>query len=121
MTSDNYGFQVSGNATVNAGAIAAGTGASASGSNSAAAPADLAELRRLLEWLTAELHRGPPGVPDSAHLAVIAESAQREAAQPQPRKHVLSGLLTALMAGVGDVGVIASTVAAVQHAITTLL
>ncbi len=121
---DNHGIRIEGSATVVAGAMAAGTGAKAEGSTHYSAspiPADLEELRAALRSLVEQLRASPPGVADPDSLAEMAASAQREARKDRPNKHVLGGLLQALMAGVGNSATLANAVLAIQHAISVLL
>jgi hypothetical protein len=121
--SDNYGIQVGGSATVNAGAIAVGPGAQAHGSqmNVAGPAADSIEaLREAIAALVEQLRASPPGVEDPAALVQIAESVQVEAAKERPNKGIISGLLGALVAGAGGVATIANAVTAIQHAVSVL-
>ncbi|HUB42174.1 MAG TPA: hypothetical protein VMA72_25265 [Streptosporangiaceae bacterium] len=125
MTSagNNYGIQVSGSATVNAGAMAAGTGAQAYGSqiNDAGQAADsIEELREAIAALVEQLRAAPPGVEDPAALVQIAESVQLEAGKERPNKGMISGLLGALVAGAGGAATIANAVTAIQHAVSVL-
>jgi hypothetical protein len=121
-TADNEGIWIEGQATVVAGAMAAGTGATAIGSTQySGAPADLDELRKALDALVAQLRSAPAGVDDPESLAEVATSAQREARKSKPDKRILSGLLQALMAGVANSTALANAVVAIQHAIGVLL
>lgn len=125
MSSDstNEGIWIAGEATVNAGAMAAGPMAVAQGNyhSSLPVPADLAELRGALESLVAELRSAPVGVDDPASLAQVAETVLDETSKERPNKHILGGLLQALLAGVGNVTTLANAVAAIQHAVSILL
>ena len=82
---------------------------------------DLGELRTALTAIVEQLRARPPGLDDAAALTVIAESAQREADKATPSKRALSGLLDALLAGVGKVATLAGAVEAIQHAVSVLL
>jgi hypothetical protein len=119
----NEGIWIGGEATVNAGAMAAGPMATAQGNyySSQSIPADLDELRAAFESLIGELRSHPAGVEDSAALAQVAEAALSETAQDRPNKHLLVGLVSALMAGVANVATLANAVAAIQHAVSLLL
>ena len=121
--STNEGIWIGGEATVNAGALAAGPMAVAQGNyhSSLPVPADLAELRAALESLIAELRSAPVGVDDPAALAQVAETVLAETSKERPNKHILRGLLQALLAGVGTVTTLANAVAAIQHAVSVLL
>jgi hypothetical protein len=61
------------------------------------------------------------GVQDAPAFAAIAASAHEEAQKAKPSKAVLSGLLDALLAGVGKVATLAGAVEAIQHAVSALL
>jgi hypothetical protein len=121
--STNDGIWIGGQATVNAGAMAAGPNATAQGSYHSAVPvpADLAELRAALESLAAELRSAPVGVGDPASLAEVAETALNETGKERPNKRILGGLLQALLAGVANVTTLANAVEAIQHAVSILL
>jgi hypothetical protein len=116
----NYGVQISGSAQVSAGSIAGGPGATASARDVefSTPPADLTELRELLAALAEQLREPPPDVTDPDALCTIVSSAQQEAAKDRPNMHLLSGLLQALMAGVGNVTSLATAISAVQHVIS---
>lgn len=120
---DNYGIRIGDSATVSAGAMAAGKEARAEGSfhYSAVPPADLEELRNALSSLVEQLRASPAGVNDPDSLAQVAASAQREVGKERPNKHVLGGLLQAIMAGVENSVTLASAVLAIQHAVGVLL
>jgi hypothetical protein len=120
---ENYGIQIGDSATVSAGAMAAGKGARAEGSihYSTVPPADLEELRNALSLLVEQLRASPAGVDDPDSLAEVAASAQREASMERPNKHVLRGLLKAIMAGVEKSATLASAVLAIQQAVGVLL
>jgi hypothetical protein len=121
--SNNYGIQIGGSATVNAGAIAAGPGARAYArdSNVAGPAADSVEaLREAIADLVEQLRASPPGVEYPAALVQIAESVQLEAAKERPNKGMISGLLGAIVAGAGGVATIANAVTAIQHAVSVL-
>ena len=125
MSSDNnYGVQISGSAHVNAGAIAGGPGASATAGNvefTGPTSAELAELRDLLAALADLLREPPPGLDDAPGLQHITAAAQQEARKDRPNMHVLGGLLQALMAGAGNVTVLAGAISAVQHLVSGFL
>lgn len=126
MTSgnDNHGIRIEGSATVIAGAMAAGAGAKAEGRaqySAASIPADLGELRAALSSLVDQLRASPTGIDDPDSLAEVGTSAQREAGKDRPDKHVLGGLLQALMAGVANSATLANAVLAIQHAVSVLL
>jgi hypothetical protein len=125
MSSDNnYGVQIGGSAHVNAGAIAGGPGASAQAGNVAftgPTAAELAELRDLLSALAELLREPPPGIQDPQGLQQVTSAAQQEAHKDRPNMHVLSGLLQALMAGAGNVTVLANAISAVQHIISSFI
>jgi hypothetical protein len=121
---DNYGIRIEGSATVVSGAMAAGPGARAEGQahyTSAPIPADLEELRAAIGSLVEQLRSSPAGVDDPGAMAEVAASAAREAGKPKPDRHVLGGLLQALMAGVGNSAMIANALLAIQHAVQVLL
>ena len=120
---ENYGIQIGGSATVKAGAMAAGPGARAEGSvqDSAVSLADVQALRDALGSLVEQLRAAPPEVDDPASLAEVAASAEREARKDKPNKHVLGGLLQALMAGVQNSATLLSAVVAIQQAVSALL
>jgi hypothetical protein len=121
--STNNGIWIGGQASVNAGAMAAGSNATAQGSFHIAAPvpADLAELRAAFESLVAELRLAPGGVDDPASLAEVAETALNETGRERPNKHILGGMLQVLLAGVANVTSLANAVVAIQHAVSVLL
>jgi hypothetical protein len=118
----NYGVQIGGSAQVNAGAIAGGPGASATaGDVNFAGPTatDLAELRDLLSGLAELLREQSSEIDDADGLQQITATAQQEARKDRPNMHVLGGLLQALMAGAGNVTVVANAISAIQHIITS--
>jgi len=121
---DNDGIRIEGSATVIAGAMAAGAGARAEGTTNYTAgpvPADLEELRAALDSLVEQLRASPAGISDPDALAGVAFSAREEARKERPNKHILDGLLHALMAGVGNSAALANAVVAIQHAVSVLL
>jgi hypothetical protein len=83
--------------------------------------ADLEDLRAALSSLIDQLRASPAGVNDPDALAEIAVSAQQETCKDKPNKHILGGLLQALMAGVQNSATLANAVLAIQHAIAVLL
>jgi hypothetical protein len=121
--SDNYGIQIGGNATVNAGAIAAGPGAGAYARDSNVAGPTAGSVEALQEAIAAlieQLRASPAGLEDPGALVQIAESVQLEAAKERPNKGIISGLLGALVAGAGGVATVANAVTAIQHAVSVL-
>lgn len=126
MSTDNsnYGVQISGAAQVNAGAIAGGPGARAKAGDVAftgPTATELAELRDLLSALAELLREPPPGTEDTHGLQQMTAAAQQEAHKDRPNMHVLSGLLQALMAGAGNVTVLANAISAAQHIISSFI
>lgn len=118
---DNYGVQFGDSATVSGGVIA-GAGSRIEGNQYRGADLeDLAELRAALSSLIDQLRASPAGVNDPGALAEIAASAQQEMHKDRPNKHIVGGLLHALMAGVENSATLANAVLAIQHAVTALL
>ena len=119
---DNYGVQFGDSAKVSGGVIAgAGSWVEANQYQGTSDLADLEDLRAALSSIVDQLRASPAGVDDPGALAEVAVSAQQEARKDQPNKHILGGLLTALMAGVQNSAMLANAVLAIQHAITVLL
>lgn len=118
---DNYGVQFGDSANVSGGIIA-GAGSWVQGNQYRGADIeDLAGLRAALSSLVDQLRASPPGVEDPGALAEVAVSAQQEMDKGKPNKHILGGLLHALMAGVQNSATLATAVVAIQHAVTALL
>lgn len=118
---DNYGVQFGDSANVSGGIIA-GAGSWVQGNQYRGADIeDLAGLRAALSSLVDQLRASPAGVEDPGALAEVAASAQQEMDKDKPNKHILGGLLHALMAGVQNSATIATAVLAIQHAVTALL
>jgi hypothetical protein len=119
---DNYGVQFGDSANVSGGVIAgAGSWVESNQYQGASDLAELQDLRAALSSLVDQLRASPAGVDDPGALVEVAESAQQEARKDQPNKHILGGLLHALMAGVQNSAALASAVLAIQHAVTALL
>lgn len=119
---DNYGVQFGDSANVSGGVIAgAGSRVESNQYQGASDLAELQDLRAALSSLVDQLRASPSGVDDPGALAEIAVSAGKEARKDQPNKHILAGLLNALMAGVQNSAALASAVLAIQHAVTALL
>lgn len=119
---DNYGVQFGDSANVSGGVIAgAGSWVESNQYQGASDIAELQDLRAALSSLVDQLRASPAGVDDPGALAEIAVSAGQEARKDQPNKHILGGLLNALMAGVQNSAALASAVLAIQHAVTALL
>jgi len=122
---DKYQVEIGRSAQISGSQIAVGHGARASAGKAhigVPPPAqDLDEVRNALREIVEQLRAGPPGVEDAPVFAAIAASAQEEAQKTRPSKAVLSGLLDALMAGVGKVATLAGAVEAIQHAVSVLL
>jgi hypothetical protein len=120
--SDNYGVQFGDSANISGGVIAgAGSQIEVNQYQGTSDLADLEDLRAALSLLIDQLRASPAGVNDPGALAEIALSAQQEACQDKPNKHILGGLLHALMAGVQNSATLANAVLAIQHAISVLL
>jgi hypothetical protein len=118
---DNYGVQFGDSANVSGGIIA-GAGSWVQGNQYRGADIeDLAGLRAALSSLVDQLHASPAGVEDPGALVEVAVSAQQEMNKDKPNKHILGGLMHALMAGVQNSATIATAVLAIQHAVTALL
>jgi hypothetical protein len=118
---DNYGVQFGDSANVSGGIIA-GAGSSVQGNQYRGADIeDLAGLRAALSSLVDQLRASPAGVDDPGALVEVAVSAQQEVDKNKPNKHILGGLLHALMAGVQNSATLATAVLAIQHAVTALL
>ena len=118
---DNYGVQFGDSANVSGGIIA-GAGSWVQGNQYRGADIeDLAGLRAALSSLVDQLRASPAGVEDPGALAEVAVSAQQEMDKDKPNKHILGGLLHALMAGVQNSATLATAVLAIQHAVTALL
>lgn len=118
---DNYGVQFGYSANVSGGIIA-GAGSWVQGNQYRGADIeDLAGLRAALSSLVDQLRASPAGVEDPGALVEVAVSAQQEMNKDKPNKHILGGLLHALMAGVQNSATIATAVLAIQHAVTALL
>ena len=118
---DNYGVQFGDSANVSGGIIA-GAGSWVQGNQYRGADIeDLAGLRAALGSLVDQLRASPAGVEDPGALAEVAVSAQQEMDKDRPNKHILGGLLHALMAGVQNSATLATAVLAIQHAVTALL
>jgi len=118
---DNYGVQFGDSANVSGGIIA-GAGSWVQGNQYRGADIeDLAGLRAALSSLVDQLRASPAGVEDPGALAEVAVSAQQEMDRDKPNKHILGGLLHALMAGVQNSATLATAVVAIQHAVTALL
>ena len=116
---DNYGVQFGDSATVSGGAI--GGAGSRIWMNQSQGPAELEELRNALSSLIDQLRASPAGVDDPVALTEVAVSAREEADKEQPNKHILGGLVHALMAGVENSATLANAVIAIQHAVSSLL
>jgi hypothetical protein len=120
--SDNYGVQFGDSANISGGVIAgAGSQIEVNQYQGVSDLADLEDLRAALSSLVDQLRASPAEVNDPGALVEIAVSAQQEARKDKPNKHILGGLLQALMAGVQNSATIANAVLAIQHAITVLL
>lgn len=118
---DNYGVQFGDSARISGGVIA-GAGSWVQGNQTQSADlADLDDLRAALGSLIDQLRASPAGVDDPGALTEIAVSAQREVDKDRPNKHILGGLLQALLAGVQNSAALANAVLAIQHAVTVLL
>ena len=118
---DNYGVQFGDSANVSGGIIA-GAGSWVQGNQYQGTDIeDLAGLRAALSSLVDQLRASPAGVEDPGALVEVAVSAQQEMNKDKPNKHILGGLLHALMAGVQNSATIATAVLAIQHAVTALL
>jgi hypothetical protein len=118
---DNYGVQFGDSANVSGGIIA-GAGSWVQGNQYRGADIeDLAGLRAALSSLVDQLRASPAGVEDPGALVEVAVSAQQEMDKDKPNKHILGGLLHALMAGVQNSATLATAVLAIQHAVTALL
>ena len=118
---DNYGVQFGDSATVSGGIIA-GAGSSIQGNQYQGADIeDLAGLRAALSSLVDQLRASPVDVEDPGALVEVAVSAQQEMDKDKPNKHILGGLLHAVMAGVQNSATLATAVLAIQHAVTALL
>lgn len=118
---DNYGVQFGDSANVSGGIIA-GAGSWVQGNQYRGADIeDLAGLRAALSSLVDQLRASPAGVEDPGALVEVAVSAQQEMNKDKPNKHILGGLLHALMAGVQNSATIATAVLTIQHAVTALL
>jgi hypothetical protein len=118
---DNYGVQFGDSANVSGGIIA-GAGSWVQGNQYRGADIeDLAGLRAALSSLVDQLRASPAGVEDPGALVEVAVSAQQELNKDKPNKHILGGLMHALMAGVQNSATIATAVLAIQHAVTALL
>jgi len=118
---DNYGVQFGDSANVSGGIIA-GAGSWVQGNQYRGADIeDLAGLRAALSSLVDQLSASPAGVEDPGALVEVAVSAQQEMDKDRPNKHILGGLLHALMAGVQNSATLATAVLAIQHAVTALL
>jgi hypothetical protein len=118
---DNYGVQFGDSANVSGGIIA-GAGSWVQGNqDQGAVIEDLAGLRAALSSLVEQLRASPAGVEDPGALVEVAVSAQQEVDKNKPNKHILGGLLHALMAGVQNSATLATAVLAIQHAVTALL
>jgi hypothetical protein len=118
---DNYGVQFGDSANVSGGIIA-GAGSWVQGNQYRGADIeDLAGLRAALSSLVDQLRASPADVEDPGALVEVAVSAQQEMNKDKPNKHILGGLLHALMAGVQNSATIATAVLAIQHAVTALL
>jgi hypothetical protein len=118
---DNYGVQFGDSANVSGGIIA-GAGSWVQGNQYRGADIeDLAGLRAALSSLVDQLRASPAGVEDPGALVEVAVSAQQEMNKDKPNKHILGGLLHALMAGVQNSATIATAVLVIQHAVTALL
>jgi len=119
---DNYGVQFGDSANISGGVVA-GAGSRVESYQYQGGPdlADLEDLRAALSSLVDQLRASPAGIDDPGALVGIAVSAQQEARKDQPNKHILGGLLHALMAGVQNSAALATAVTAIQHAVTVLL
>lgn len=117
--SDNYGVQFGDSAHISGGVVA-GAGAHIEIGQQGNI-ADLTELRAALSSLIDQLRASPAGVDDPAALVEVAESTQLEIGREKPNKHILSGLLHALMTGVRNSAALADAVVAIQHAVSALL
>jgi hypothetical protein len=118
---DNYGVQFGDSANISGGIIA-GAGSRIEGNQYQGADIeDLAELRAAISSLVDQLRASPSGVDDPGALVGVAVSAQQEVHKGKPNKHILGGLLHALLAGVQNSATLANAVLAIQHAVTVLL
>jgi hypothetical protein len=118
---DNYGVRFGNSANISGGAIAGAGSQIEVNQYQGADLVDLQDLRAALSSLVDQLRAAPEGVDDPGGLVEIAVSAQQEVRKDKPNKHILSGLLQALMAGVQNSATLANAVLAIQHAITALL
>jgi hypothetical protein len=119
---ENYGVQFGDSANISGGVIAgAGSHIEVSQYQGASDLTDLAELRAAISSLVDQLRASPPGVNDPGALTEVAVSVQQEAGRDKPNKHILGGLLHALMTGVQNSAALADAVIAIQHAVSVLL
>jgi hypothetical protein len=124
-SADNYGVQFGDSATVSGGIIA-GAGSWIGGNQQGnqyqgADIEDIAGLRAALSSLIDQLRASPAGVEDPGALVEVAVSAEQEMDKDKPNKHILGGLLHALMAGVQNSATLVTAVVAIQHAVIALL
>jgi hypothetical protein len=119
---DNYGVQFGDSANISGGVIAGqGSWIEVNQYRDVADLVDLEDLRTALNSFINELRACPAGIDDPGALVEIAVSARQEARKDEPNKHILGGLLQALMAGVQNSAILANAVLAIQHAVSVLL
>jgi hypothetical protein len=108
---------------VTAGAIAGGPGARATVGNAgpSVTDADLRELRGLLLSIAEQVRESSASLDSPGAVAELVADAQGEAGKDEPDMGRLSRILHALMAGAGDVTVLANAVSAVQHMVSAFL
>jgi len=122
-SSENNGVQINGSARVTAGAIAGGPGARATVGHAglSVTDADLRELRGLLLSIAGQVGESSASLDSPGAVAELVADAQGEAGKDEPDMGRLSRILHALMAGAGDVTVLANAVSAVQHMVSAFL
>lgn len=118
-----YGGVQFGDSANISGSVIAGAGSSVQFSQQGSAPglASLDDVRAALASLVEQLRTAPAGVEDPGALTEVAVSAQQEAAKEKPNRHILAGLLHALMTGVQNSAALATAVVAIQQAVSLLL
>jgi hypothetical protein len=121
MSSTNSGIHISGNSTVNAGAMAAGDHAKATNRViQGAGPEVLDELRRSLADLAEQVRARADQLEDPEHAAAIADLAKAEAEKEKPNHRSLLSLLQALGATVGSVAALGGSVTAIMATVSAL-
>jgi Family of unknown function (DUF5955) len=120
MTNTNHGVMITGG-TVAAGAIAAGPHAVASNRADVAPTQSLDELRRLVEQLLQEVRDHASGLDDGEQALTVTQLTQKEVTKDSPDRGRVLAFLKVLASAVGSVASLATSVSAVEQAVSKVL